>query len=197
MTLIQPVWPMVQTPAKTITLAEFLQQPETKPAREYIDGQIIQKPMPHGQHSRIQQKLINTINLITEGDRVALALPELRCTFGGRSIIPDVSVFRWQRLPTNDDGTMANIFNAAPDWTIEILSPEQSSTRVVSNILHCLNHGGLGGWLIDPNENLVQVYLPNQLPTSLEAAENELTMTGLAPDLTLTVGQVFGWLRVG
>lgn len=188
---------MVQTPDKTVTLAEFLQQPETKPARQYIDGQIIQKPMPQGQHSRIQQKLINAINAVTEEDRVALALPELRCTFGGRSIIPDVSVFRWQRLPTHEDGTIANTFSAAPDWTIEILSPEQSSTRVISNILHCLNHGGLGGWLIDPNENLVQVFLPNQLPASLEEGGNTLTLTGLAPALRLTVGQVFGWLRVG
>jgi Uma2 family endonuclease len=159
---------MVQTPAKTITLAEFLQQPETKPAREYIDGHIIQKPMPQGQHSRIQQKLINTINTVTEEDRVALALPELRCTFGGRSIIPDVSVFRWQRLPTNDDGTIANTFSAAPDWTIEILSPEQSSTRVVATFCTVSTTAGLGGWLIDPNENLVQVYLPDQLPAPLK-----------------------------
>ncbi|QQE63662.1 hypothetical protein GFS31_03310 [Leptolyngbya sp. BL0902] len=190
-------WPMVQTPAKTMTLAEFLQQPETKPACEYIDGQIIQKPMPQGQHSRLQQKLVGTINAATEDARVALALPELRCTFGGRSIIPDVAVFRWQRLPTHDDGTMANTFNAAPDWTIEILSPEQSSTRVISNIVHCLNHGGLGGWLIDPSENLVQVFLPNQHPASLEDPDNTLTLPDLTPDLTLTVGQVFGWLRVG
>lgn len=188
---------MVQTPAKTITLAEFLQQPETKPAREYIDGHIIQKPLPQGQHSTIQGELVTAINAVTKPSKLAWAFPELRCTFGGRSMIPDVSVFRWQRLPTNDDGTIANTFSAAPGWTIEILSPEQSSTRVVSNILHCLNHGGMGGWLIDPNENLVQVYLPDQLPASLEEAENELTMTGLAPALTLTVGQVFGWLRVG
>jgi len=32
---------MVQTPAKPITLAEFLTLPETKPASEFIDGQII------------------------------------------------------------------------------------------------------------------------------------------------------------
>ena len=43
-----------------------------------------------------------------------------------------------------------NVFNAHPDWTIEILSPEQSSTRVVSNILHCIDHGCQLGWLIDP-----------------------------------------------
>ncbi|PSR16005.1 hypothetical protein C8255_20125 [filamentous cyanobacterium CCP3] len=117
---------MVQTPAKTMTLAEFLQQPETKPAREYIDGHIIQKPMPQGQHSTIQGELVTAINAVTKPSKLAWAFPELRCTFGGRSIIPDVSVFRWQRLPTNDDGTIANTFSAAPDWTIEILSSEQS-----------------------------------------------------------------------
>jgi hypothetical protein len=38
---------MVQTPVRQITLAEFLELPDTKPASEYIDGEIIQKPMPH------------------------------------------------------------------------------------------------------------------------------------------------------
>ena len=108
---------MVQTPTKPvtpITIDEFLQLPDTKPASEYIDGHIIQKPMPQGQHSRIQQKLINVINAVTEDARVALALPELRCTFGNRSTIPDVAVFQWHRLPTNPDGTIANAFNASP-----------------------------------------------------------------------------------
>jgi Uma2 family endonuclease len=39
---------MVQVPFKGLTLAAFLELPETKPASEYIDGQIIQKPMPPG-----------------------------------------------------------------------------------------------------------------------------------------------------
>jgi len=44
---------MLQTSSKTLTLAEFLQLSETKPASEYIDGQIIQKPMSQGKHSAI------------------------------------------------------------------------------------------------------------------------------------------------
>lgn len=42
---------MVQTPTKPITLEAFLALPETEPASEYVDGLIIQKPMPQGEHS--------------------------------------------------------------------------------------------------------------------------------------------------
>ncbi|MGA0201309.1 MAG: Uma2 family endonuclease, partial [Prochlorotrichaceae cyanobacterium] len=91
---------MIQVLSKPLTLEAFLALPETKPASEFIDGQIFQKPMPQGQHSRLQQKLTAAINLITEDTHIALALPELRCTFGGRSTVPDIAVFTWDRLPT-------------------------------------------------------------------------------------------------
>ncbi len=53
---------MVQTPIQTITLAEFLVMPETKPAHEFIDGIIAQKPMPQGKHSIIQRELTFAID---------------------------------------------------------------------------------------------------------------------------------------
>ncbi len=37
-----------------LTLQDFLQMPETKPASEYIDNQIIQKPRQQGKHSTSQ-----------------------------------------------------------------------------------------------------------------------------------------------
>ena len=49
---------MVTTSSQPITLQEFLVLPETKPASEYIDGKIIQKPMPQGEHSAIQAELM-------------------------------------------------------------------------------------------------------------------------------------------
>jgi Uma2 family endonuclease len=39
------------TQVKPITLEEFLKRPETKPASEYTDGQVGQKPIPQGEHS--------------------------------------------------------------------------------------------------------------------------------------------------
>jgi Uma2 family endonuclease len=187
---------VVQTPSKPITLDEFLSWPETKPASEYVNGTVVQKPMPQGQHSTLQGELVTAINAVTKPQKLAWAFPELRCTFGGRSIVPDVAVFLWERLPTNADGTIANTFNAQPDWTIEILSPEQSFVRVTSNILHCLDHGCQLGWLIAHRERLVQIYDAEKRLTSLEASDDPLPTPEFAAALTLTVATLFDWLRV-
>lgn len=45
---------MVTAPQQSISLEEFLTLPETKPAQEYINGTIQQKPMPKGKHSLLQ-----------------------------------------------------------------------------------------------------------------------------------------------
>ena len=185
---------MVQSPPKIITLAEFLKLPETKPASEYIDGQIIKKPMPQGKHSTIQTEFSTIINITFKPQKIARAFSKLRCTFGGRSIVPDISVFTWTRIPRDPNGEIANTFLIAPDWTIEILSPAQSQTKVTKNILHCLNHGTQIGWLIDPKEQTVFVYLPKQQPEVFDEPEQSLPVPSFASELSLSVESVFGWL---
>ncbi|MFN6563244.1 MAG: Uma2 family endonuclease [Nostoc sp. ChiSLP01] len=187
---------MIKTPTRRISLEEFLKLPETKPASEYIDGEILQKPMPQGKHSRLQGELVTAINRVTEPRKIALAFPELRCTFGGCSTVPDVAVFAWERIPVDEKGNIGNTFNKYPDWTIEILSPEQSTTKVTKNILHCLNHGSRLGWLIDPEEYDILVYPSQQQPIYLENEEDILPVPDLVSDLHLTLGQLFGWLKL-
>ncbi len=185
---------MVTTDSKPISLEEFLALPETKPASEYIDGKIIQKPMPKGKHSTIQTELSTAINVALKPQKIARAFSELRCTFGGRSTVPDVTVFTWDRIPRDDNGAIADSFPAAPDWTIEILSPDQSQTRVTRNILHCLDHGTQLGWLIEPQEQSVLVYFQGQQPTFLAAATDVLPVPDFAKAFELTLGELFGWL---
>lgn len=186
---------MVQSPIKALTLEAFLKLPETKPASEFVDGQIIQKPMPQGKHSTIQGDLGSAINTLLKPNRVARAYPELRCTFGGRSTVPDIAVITWARIPRDDDGKVANVFAIAPDWTIEILSPDQSQTKVVRNILYCLSHGTQMGWLIDPEEELVFVYLADRTISVFEEKNGLLPVPEFAASLQLTVGQLFSWLE--
>lgn len=176
------------------TLQEFLRFPETEPASEYIDGQIVQKPMPKGKHSRLQLKLCDRINDPAEAQQIAAAFPELRCSFGSRSVVPDVAVFTWNRIPFDAEGEVPNDFLIAPDWTIEILSPEQSSNRVIGNILYCLEHGCRLGWLLDPGDRSILVLRPSHPPQLL--AGNDQPMTLSEVPLELTVADIFSWLRM-
>jgi Uma2 family endonuclease len=185
---------MVQTPSQFLKLDEFLKLPETKPVSEYVDGRIIQKPMPKTRHSRLQGKLLNTINEATEERRIAYAFPELRCTFGGRSIIPDIAVLRWQNIKTDENSEPLDDVLIAPDWTIEILSPDQSSNRVTGNILHCLKYGCTLGWLVDPGDRSILLFQPHQQP-ELRHENDELILLD-SIDLKLTVDQIFNWLKM-
>ena len=177
-----------------LTLSEFLAMPETKPAREWVDGEVFQKPMPQGKHSAIQSELVPTINGKLRGQKIARAFSELRCTFDNRSIVPDVSVFVWDRIACDPSGEIANGFPLVPDWTIEILSPAQSQTKVVKNIVYCLKQGALMGWLIDPDDRTVFVYSPSREIEILDQVEMRLPVPAFAEGLQLTVGELFGWL---
>jgi len=188
---------MVQAPYPLLSLEAFLKLPETKPAHEYINGQSIPKPMPQGKHSALQGELVSAINRLLKSQRVARAFPELRCTFGDRSIVPEVAVLTWPRIPRDQNGEIANAFPLAPDWTIEILSPDQNQTKVTKNILHCLKYGTQMGWLIDPAERTVLVYRPGQEIEVWENSDLSLPLPAFASqaaELGLSVKTLFSWL---
>lgn len=178
-----------------LNLDQFLKLPyiEDSPAWEFINGEAIQKPMPGGKHSRLQSRLAGAINAL--GSRYE-AFPELRCTFGGRSIVPDLAVVSCDRIPVDENGDIISTgIEFAPEWVIEILSPDQSQMKVTRKILHSLRHGSQMGWLVDPDERVVLVYRPDSLP-------DELVGDALLPclsnvELKLTAEQIFSWLKVG
>jgi len=179
---------------RQLTLDEFLKLPETEPASDFINGEIIQKPMPQGEHSRLQGKFCNVINNVTESQKIAYALPELRCTFGGASIVPDVSVFRWDRIPKTPSGRIVNRFEIHPDWVIEILSPEQRLKKVLSKLFHCSRNGTEIGWLINSEDESVLGVFPGQRVELYEGADKLPILEGI--ELELTAKEVFAWLSL-
>lgn len=195
---------MVQIPAKTLTLEEFLKLPETKPASEYIKGEVIQKVMPQGKHSILQRELTFAFMVQFRVERKAQAFPELRCTYssrshptdvyGGRSTVPDIAVFCAERIPRESSGDVANAFNLHPDWTIEILSPNQRQSKVIRNLLHCLDYGTEMVWLVDPEEFCIFVYRADN-PVQVFEGEMVLPVPEFAQGLQLKVSEIFAWLK--
>jgi len=160
------------------SLKAFLAQPniEASPAWELINGRTIQKPIPTLFHSRLQHNLVNYINLHTEELE---AIQELRCIIPPYSPVPDIAVIACSRLP-EEDGP----FSGAPDWLIEIRSPDQSTLDLQSKILHCLNHGTELAWLIDLNRQQLWVWQGDDLPSTYSEAQLLPTLGNL-PGLTV------------
>lgn len=178
---------------RPITIEEFLQLPETEPASEFIDGKIIQKPMPQGEHSQLQIDLCETINQIAKPQKIAKAFPELRCVFGGLAIVPDIAVFRWERIPRLSSGRIANRFEIYPDWVIEILSPDQRYKQVLAKLLHCAEYGTELGWLLDAEDESILVVDSDRRVKELKNRDYLPVLTGIS--LELNVQEVFSWLN--
>ncbi|MBV8884246.1 MAG: Uma2 family endonuclease [Chroococcidiopsidaceae cyanobacterium CP_BM_RX_35] len=103
--------------------------------------------MPQGKHSIIQTELSSAIKQVGKSRQLALALTELRCTFGRRSQVPDIAVFElaqgscrsylrqtldWSRIPVDKDGEIANRFESYPDWR---------GYSCLSTVRHCAGGG--------------------------------------------------------
>ncbi len=154
-----------------LPIEEFLALPETKPASEYIDGQIYQKQMPQFQHSTFQIEIATAINLIGKPQKLAFAFPELRCNVGNVSIVPDIAVMRWANIPFLPNKRVANQVPVAPDWIIEILSPDQSPLRVMNKISSAITNGSELGWLISPAQDFIMVYEGDRFPEKMSGKD--------------------------
>jgi Uma2 family endonuclease len=168
---------MIQSIA-TISLENFLTQPniESSPAWELIAGRAVQKTMPTLFHSRLQRNLVNYINDRT--DRFE-AIQELRCLVPPYSPVPDIAIVACSRL-SDEDGP----FNGAPDWLIEIRSPDQSTLDLQNKILHCLSNGTQLAWLIDLSRQQIWVWQGDDLPLICSGTDI-LPVVGIRPELTV------------
>lgn len=186
----------VTTNTSNLTLEEFLKSPETKPACEYINGKIYQKSMPQGKHSTLQVELASAINQIGKAKKLAYAFIELRCTFAGCSIVPDIAVFEWRNIPLDSSGAITNKFTIAPDWIIEILSPEQSANQVIRKIIFSLQNGTKLGYLIDSEDESITVFSPNSLP-EIKEKQDLLPVLDVLQSWQLKAEDIFNWLKFG
>jgi len=170
-----------------MTLSDFLASPdiESSPAWEFINQVAEQKAMPTLFHSRIQKRLLTIIDQASPDYE---ALPELRCILPNSSVVPDVSIVDKKHLPLNNQA-----IECAPDWIIEILSPDQRVTKVIAKIQACLEAGTRLAWLIDPVEEVVMVFWNDRPLEILQGSSLLPVLPNL--QLELTPVEIFSWMQ--
>ena len=181
---------------RTMTLDEFLALPEEEPALEFgPDGRVTQKVSPRGKHSRLQGRMVKLIDAFAEPRRLGLAFSELRIVFGGAAYVPDVAVYRWERIPPTPDGEVPDDFTEPPDIAVEIISPGQSVTTLVRKCIWYVEHGVVLALLIDPLDRSVLLFRANAIPRALRTAD-QIDLTEVLPGFEATVDELFGALKL-
>jgi Uma2 family endonuclease len=174
--------------ASQLTLTQFLALPDTKPASEYIDGEVLQKPMPTWDHGEIQRLISFILTLYLRAHAGGSAGPEVRCIFGPagaeRAYVPDYIFVRAGRRARGEQH-----FRGAPDLAVEILSPDDRMTQVMEKLRFYLAHGVRVVWLIDPERRTLTVMTP---PESAQILVEDDTLDGgdVLPGLSCVVRDI-------
>ena len=129
--------------ATAVTLEQYFAN-ETKPACEYVDGELIQKSVPSNLHSELQALLTYflMVALGAPNNRVRIA-QNLRLS-GSVIRVPDVCVVE----PGNLDEGLA--LSDPPLLCVEILSPSDRFSATVKKCQDYLRWGVASCWILDP-----------------------------------------------
>lgn len=173
-----------------MTLEAFLKLPEKKPALEFEDGVVTQKVPPQGRHAGLQGWIVEVFNAYGRRAQLARAFPELRVIFAGVSRVPDVAVYRWERIPRDAEGRFAEEFREPPDAAIEIISPGQRPNALVRRCLWYMSHGVGAALLVDPYDETILLFRPDRVPRHLRG-EDRLDLTEQLPGFGVTVREIF------
>ncbi len=180
---------------QAMSLEAFLELPERKPYIEYDDGVVTQKMSPKGEHSTLESAFTELVNRMCSPDKVARAFTELRVTFGGKSTVPDVSVYRWERIERKPNGEVGTDFTTPPDVAIEILSFRQSVPKLIAKCDWYVANGVRVSLLVDEKKRIVLAIRPDRAMLSL-SGDDAIDLADILPGFALTVRQLFDTLRL-
>jgi len=172
-----------------LTLKQFLELPEQKPALEFdADGTIHEKMSPNTEHSALQVQLgrllLNWID-IDPRRRRGYVYTELRTNVAGASKLPDVAFYR--RRPR--ESARKHALSVA-DVAIEILSPRDDLEEQQAKCQWYLDHGAQTALLVDPVGRSVTLFEP---ANRVEVIASPATIV-LLPGLELSLGDLFSIL---
>lgn len=180
---------MTQAIARKLTLEEFLALPEGEPSCELIDGEAVPKMSPKRFHCGIQKAFLFLLDGWTRNkghfyQEWAVALTRNGQDWGP---IPDLLYISYERLAADwfDDGPCP----IAPEWVIEIISPEQTFGEMTEKATDYLSAGVLRVWVVDPKAKSITVFAPGAQPMTYRG--NRPMIDPLFPGLEFTAQQLF------
>ena len=156
---------------------------------EYIDGRPVELNLGSGSHSSIQAICCGLLFSYLRGREVGRVATELRCRLQVRGderyYLPDVAVV----LRTHDLRQL-KFLDGAPEFVIEIRSPDDSFSELLRKIDHYLANGAKLVWLVLPEETCVRIFTPDA-PMRTTVPGDTLDGGMLLPGLEIPLDELF------
>jgi Uma2 family endonuclease len=164
-----------------MTPEQYLSLPEEKPYLEYVDGMVIQKPMPNEDHGELVVEIAVALKqwIRANGGRVGA---ETRAKLGDlpNYRLPDLSYWK-PEIPRGSE--------APPTLAVEIRSKDQTLAELRRKCEFLRSTGVEACWLIDPVARSAWRY---------EGKEKAVPLRSLSaaclPDFELSLEQLFAVL---
>ncbi len=166
---------------------QFSLQPENAPRRlELIEGEVIEL---------VSDSYASEIAAIILGYLIQYVrvheLGRVTGADGGYAVsddryIPDVAFISKARQPDRPHTAWNPV---APDLAVEVLSPGNTDDEIRIKVVTYLQ-AGTSVWVVDPDRQIVEVYVPGQPPVRATRAD---TLSGgdVLPGFSLAVSEVF------
>jgi Uma2 family endonuclease len=189
----------VSPPApKRATLEDFLAIPEDERFHELIDGEIVRKASPSGEHGDAQGGVLGWLRHPFQrppgrgGPGGWWILPEVDVLLSSGDVVrPDIAGWRRELTPARPTGFPVR---QRPDWICEVLSPSNPSHDRITK-LHVYHRERVGHyWLLDPREGILTVmrWTEPGYTTVLAAERGDKVRAEPFDAIEIEVGTLFG-----
>lgn len=177
---------------KLLTAEEFLQLPAGGPPSELVRGVIVMMNLPNYGHGAITSNIDILLGsfvkqhglgrtVVTDSGVVTKRDPD---SVRG----PDVAYYSYERIPK---GTWVRGYpEVTPDLVFEVLSPSDRWSEVLSKVAEFLQAGVRAACVLDPDNNSVQVYRPEQPPQQF-ASSDGFSLPDIVPGWRVQVAEFF------
>src|SRR5204862_4071910 len=120
-----------------------------------------------GPHGRLQFFFGHRVANFGESGQIAAVFTETRINVAGDSVVPDLIVYRWDRVPRDDNGEVAVDFKTPPDIAVEIISPGQAPRNIRARCRWYVDNGVAIALMVHPRLRTVMRFRPGVEPETL------------------------------
>ncbi len=166
-------------PATLVSVEEYLRT-SSDPDCEYVDGEIVERPMGERGHSTVQAMLV-AFFMYRRRELGIRVQPEFRLQTGAsRYRVPDVLI---------EDASTD--IERIPLLCVEILSPEATFSLIMRKLQEYLDFGVACVWTIDPTTEQAWIHTRSTNGDCLSHAVSDGTLTTPDNRLTIPLAELF------